>query len=469
MNKSILNVLGICTLSMAAYLIMPASPVLASEMSPIVIKNYKTVDASKFSKPPANLINVVSSSDLNVISEQRSIISNSNSFFSNKIKSGKATDQKKSGRCWMFATLNAMRPAIFKKYNLEDFELSENYLFFWDKLEKANYFLELIISSADRDLSDKELKFFMKDPVPDGGHWNYCTALIEKYGVVPKSEMNETANSEDSTKMNKVLYSLMRKDAQILRDMIKNGAGEAEVLAKKEAMLADVYSILCACLGEPPKKISLRYEDKNKKVSNAKIMTPQEFFKELEFNFDDYVCLLNVPCWKYNEVYEVMNMKNMVEAKGLLMLNVNIDDMKSVASKSIVSGDTVWFSADAGKDMNRTTGLMANNLWDYSSIFNIDIKQDKGNKILYGNLHATHAMLITGVDLSPDKKTVKWQVQNSWGKTRGEDGYFNMYDDWFSENIFQIIVHKKYLTSDMIKNFKGTVNEIPEFDALKGI
>ena len=462
--------LGMTAVSLTAYFtFMPVASVQAEEIKPIIIQNYKTLDTSKFSKPSSDKINTISASDLNIISEQRAIMSKKNSLFSNKIKAGKVTNQKRSGRCWMFATLNAMRPAIFKKYNLEDYELSENYLFFWDKMEKANYFLELIISSADRDLTDREIKFFMKDPVPDGGHWNYTTALIEKYGVVPKTEMDETANSDDSTKMNKVLYFLMRKDAQLLRDMIKNGASKDEVTAKKEAMLAEVYSILCACLGEPPKTISFRYENKDKKVSDDKIMTPQEFFKELNFNFNDYVCLLNVPCWNYGELYEVINMKNVVEAQGMHMLNLNIDDIKSVAVKSILGGDTIWFSADAGKDMNRVTGLMADNLWDYSTLFNVDLKQDKGNKLLYGNLFATHAMLITGVDLNASKKPVKWQVQNSWGKVPGEDGYFNMYDNWFSENVIQVVVHKKYLTPEMSKAFEGKVNEIPEFDPLKGI
>ncbi len=477
MKKTFLKILLMSVCSLPLFF-LSANEALAvnrteTEIRPIVVDMDKgAIDAKAIinlpgAKPAPDKINAVSGNALKNLAERRDAISVTDNLFSSKIKAGKATDQKRTGRCWSFSTLNVLRPIIAKKYNMEDFELSQNYMFFWDKMEKSNFFLELVISSADRDLMDRELRFWLKDPIPDGGHWNYSVALIKKYGVIPKSSMGETEHSNDSRVMNTVLAALLRKDAAILRKMSDNGSSIEEIRLKKQSMLGEIYSILCMCLGQPPQSFSFRYEDKKKKVSEEKIMTPKEFLQDINFNFDDYVCLLNAPNLKIGEIYEIANMKNMIEAPGFTMLNVDIGIIKDAVRKSVSDGEAVWFSADAGRDMNRVSGLMTDNLYDYSQLLNIDLKTTKTDRILYYDTTASHAMVITGVDVKSGK-AAKWLVENSWGKTPGEDGYFIMHDDWFDENVFQAIVHKKYLTKESLDALGKKAIVLPEFDILKG-
>lgn len=415
---------------------------------------------------PQDKINAVSSSNLNTLAEDREVLSRKNSYYSNTLKAGKIQDQKKSGRCWNFSVLNTIRVRIAKKYGIENFELSQNYLLFWDKMEKANYFLELIIGSANEKLYQRELKYFIQHPVDDGGHWHFATDLIQKYGIVPKCEMGETVNSENTSVMNQVLNSLMRKDAQILRHMLADGKSVAEVRAKKVEMLGDVYSILTMCLGTPPKSFNIRYENKDKKVVTLSKVTPLEFYKSLDLNLDDYVALINIPFFEYNKTYEVGNMKNIVESKSLVMLNVDIPAMKNAVKASIKAGEVVYFAADVLRDTDRVTGVMSKDLYNYSNLLGINIDTSKKDRILYFDSMACHAMVFTGFDVV-DGNTIKWQVENSWGEKTGDKGFYTMYDQWFDENVFQIFVNKKYLTDQERKDFEQTPTVIPEFEALK--
>lgn len=426
------------------------------------------LDRLKTGTPPSGSINAVSSHNLKSIAENREILSRYNTVFSDVIKTPGATDQKSTGRCWMFATLNMLRPAVMEKYKMDDFEFSQSYYFFWDKLEKSNLFLETVTATSDLDVMDRKLRFWLDAPIDDGGQWNFSVGLIKKYGAVPKSVMKETAHTENSSSMNRVLATMLRKDAGILRTMIGEGRSAQEINAAKDAMLADVYRVLCMCLGTPPETFEFQYYDKNKKAGKRETFTPREFYeKAVGINLDDYLCVINSPTLQYGELYEIELNTNMVGLGSMQMLNVDMDTLKEATLKSLKDKQTVWFAGDSNIDMSRQ-GVMADGLYDYGAILGINLKTTKKDRILYGDTSVSHAMLLTGVDLKGGRP-VKWKVENSWGKDRGENGFFTMYDDWFNENVFQCILHKKYLKPETVRIADKTPIILPEYDPIRNI
>lgn len=418
------------------------------------------------SRPSEAKINAVSGNNLNVLSAKRSVLTSKDRFFSTKVDTGSVSDQKRSGRCWLFAALSMMSPVVSKKYSLTDFEFSQCYCFFWDKFEKANLFYEMMIKYADKDIMDRNLRVWLKDPICDGGHWTYASDIIEKYGVVPSYAMAETAHSEDTRTMDYVLERLLRKHASEIRKMASEGKSLSELRDYKEKCLSDVYSVLVMCLGEPPKKFDLRFETKDKKITAAKTMTPLEFYKEIGVNLNDYVSLFSNPAWKYNEYYTVENNRNVADAKDLPMINIELSKFKAAAAKSIKAGEPVWFAADASHDMDRVNGVMAKDLYDYSTLLGVDTSMEKREAYLYGSSAANHAMLVTGYD-EKDGKIVKWLVENSWGTKTGDRGFYMMYDNWVDENVYQFIVNKKYLDKDVLDILDKTPIVLPEYDLMR--
>ncbi|MGV8122196.1 MAG: aminopeptidase C [Candidatus Xenobiia bacterium LiM19] len=412
-------------------------------------------------------INAVTPNIINTLVINREMVNKHTNLFSHKIESGKITNQKVSGRCWLFASLNMLRQPMLKKFNVSDFEFSENYLTFWDKMEKANFFLEAIIATSSRNIMDKTVTQLLKEPFEDGGQWNYTVALVKKYGVIPKSAMDESYQSSNTAIMDKIMSSLLRKDAAILRKMHKEGRSDKDQRKKKEAMLVEVYRILVYCLGTPPERFEWRFEDKNKKVSTPKTYTPQEFYKDVVGSvLDDFVFFYSSPTWPFNRLYQIDLDRDMVEAKSMTFINVKMPEMKEIAQKSIQGGDLVLFSCDSGKDMEKETGIMSCGIYDYESLFNIDLSMTKQDRVLYRNSTPSHAMVLSGIDIV-DGKVRKWLVENSWSKERGNDGYFSMYDSWFDEYVYSIIANKKYVSPATLELLKTEPVVLPEDDPLR--
>lgn len=380
-----------------------------------------------------------------------------NRTFSIDLNVGKVADQKRSGRCWMFAALNTMRHAMKAKFNLEpDFELSQNYTFFWDKLEKANYFYENVLKTADLPTSDRKVSWLMTTPQQDGGQWDMMMGIIEKYGAVPKSVMPETYNSSSSSEFNATLNLKLRKDAVELRELVSSKAGADEIQTAKNRMLTEVYRILTYSFGEPPAKFDFEYRDKDKNYHIDRDITPKEFFdKYIGWNLEDYVSIINAPTADkpYNHLYTIDMLGNIVGGRQIRHLNVDMKTFREIAIKQLQAGESVWFGSDVGKSSDRKKGIMNTRLYNEDELFDVDLSMSKAERLDYGQSLMTHAMVLTGVDLV-DGQPTKWKVENSWGDKVGDKGFFVMSDDWMEEYCYQVVVNKKFLPKELQKVFE---------------
>lgn len=368
--------------------------------------------------------------------------------FSIDIDTGKVADQKRSGRCWMFAALNTMRHSMREKLNMkDDFELSQNYTFFWDKLEKSNYFLENVLKTANLPTSDRKVAWLMQTPQQDGGQWDMLVAIIQKYGVVPQAVMPETFNSSNSTEINKQLNLKLRKDAVELRKLVAANASDDEIQKAKEKMLNEIYRMLSYTFGEPPTHFSFEYRDKDNNYHAIQDTTPQEFFKKyVGWNLDDYVSIINAPTADkpFNHMYTVEMLGNVLGGRQVRHLNLDMQTFRQVAIEQLKHGESVWFGSDVGQESDRKKGIMDTHLYHQGELFGVDFSMSKAERLDYGESMMTHAMVLTGVDLVNGQPT-KWKVENSWGDKVGEKGFFVMSDDWMEEFCYQVVVNKKYL------------------------
>lgn len=372
--------------------------------------------------------------------------------FSIDLDTGDVANQKQSGRCWMFAALNTMRHEIKNKFKVpKDFELSQNYTYFWDKLEKANYFYENVLKTAHLPLTDRKVAWLMGTPQQDGGQWDMIVAIIQKYGVVPQSVMPETYNSSKSSEFNRTYNLKLRKDAITLRDLVAKKASEAEIAKQKTSMLSDNYRMLAYSFGEPPTTFDFEYRDADQQYHIKRNLTPQKFFKEyVGWNLDDYVSIINGPTADkpYNQMYTVEMLGNVVDGRQVRHLNVDMDTFRSVALKQLQAGESVWFGCDVGQESERQKGIMDTKLYRKNELFDINFDLTKAQRLDYGESLMTHAMVLTGVDVV-DGQPTKWKVENSWGKKVGNDGFFVMSNDWMNEYCYQVVVNKQYLSTEL--------------------
>ena len=410
-------------------------------------KLYAAYEAnSKF----AAMENAISHNGLLTSLEKRSAAVENTPVFSLDLTKDKVSDQKASGRCWMFAALNTFRHKMIAGFQLEDFELSQAHTFFWDKYEKSNWFLEQVLATADQELTSRKVKFLLDTPQQDGGQWDMVVALFEKYGVVPKSVYPESISSSNSRELNQILNKLLRQDAQILRELVAEGANSSELQAKKEELLQEVFNFLAMNLGLPPRQFDFSYRDKDNHFHSESGLTPLTFYqKYVDLKLADYVSIINAPTANkpYGRSYTVEMLGNVVGSKPVRYLNVEMDRLKELAIAQMQAGETVWFGSDVAQSSNRKAGIMAEGMHDFTASMDIRLTQDKAGRLDYSESLMTHAMVLTGVDLDENGKAKKWKVENSWGEKVGNKGYFVASDAWMDEYTYQIVVRKEFLTA----------------------
>ncbi|MGQ7337318.1 aminopeptidase C [Streptococcus suis] len=413
--------------------------------------------------------NAVSHNGLLKSLETRQSAIDNDYVFSIDLTKDAVSNQKASGRCWMFAALNTFRHKLISDFKLENFELSQAHTFFWDKYEKSNWFLEQIIATADQEIGSRKVKFLLDTPQQDGGQWDMVVALFEKYGVVPKSVYPESISSSASRELNQYLNKLLRQDAQILRDLLAKGASSEEVQVQKENLLQEIFNFLAVNLGLPPRSFDFAYRDKDNVYHRDTNVTPQAFYeKYVGLKLSDYVSIINAPTTDkpYNKSYTVELLGNVVGAPAVRYLNVEMNRLKELAITQLKAGESVWFGSDVGQSSNRQTGIMATNTYDFSSGLGIHFHQDKAGRLDYSESLMTHAMVLTGVDLDDNEQPLKWKVENSWGDKVGDKGYFVASDSWMDEYTYQIVVRKEFLTPEELAAYQAQPQVLAPWDPM---
>ncbi|MDY7602034.1 aminopeptidase C [Streptococcus suis] len=413
--------------------------------------------------------NAVSHNGLLKSLETRQSAIDNDYVFSIDLTKDAVSNQKASGRCWMFAALNTFRHKLISDFKLENFELSQAHTFFWDKYEKSNWFLEQIIATADQEIGSRKVKFLLDTPQQDGGQWDMVVALFEKYGVVPKSVYPESISSSASRELNQYLNKLLRQDAQILRDLLAKGASPEEVQTQKENLLQEIFNFLAVNLGLPPRSFDFAYRDKDNVYHRDTNVTPQAFYeKYVGLKLSDYVSIINAPTTDkpYNKSYTVELLGNVVGAPAVRYLNVEMNRFKELAIAQLKAGESVWFGSDVGQSSNRQTGIMATNTYDFSSGLGIHFHQDKAGRLDYSESLMTHAMVLTGVDLDNNEQPLKWKVENSWGDKVGDKGYFVASDSWMDEYTYQIVIRKEFLTPEELAAYQAQPQVLAPLDPM---
>jgi bleomycin hydrolase len=413
--------------------------------------------------------NAVTQSDIIDVALDRSVVTTTDFTFSTKLDEWEVTNQKQSGRCWMFAALNLFRVGAMKKMNLKDFQFSQNYTFFWDKFERSNWFLQQIIETAPEPRDDRTVAWMLNDPVGDGGQWNMFINLVNKHGLVPQSVMPESFSSSSSRRMNGSLCNKLREGAKTLRDMHACGAEAGAMVAAKEEILEAIWRILCVHLGTPPSTFDWQWNDKDNEFHRDGEMTPQEFAaKYVDVPMNDFVCLVNDPreTSPYGKTFTVDRLGNVVGGAPVIYLNIETDLMKEITMTVLEGGEPVWMGCDVGPQMHRGLGLWDRDLFAYEELYGTEFTMDKAARLEYHQSLMTHAMLFTGVDVV-DGVPRRWRVENSWGGDKsGRKGFYTMNDSWFDEYMFEISANRSRLPGELIAALDEDPIVLPAWDPM---
>jgi len=404
-----------------------------------------------FSANPAYRLaqNAVTRVPVDDVAINREIINNTDHFLSTLLDDWKVTNQEHSGRCWLFAGLNLLRVGAMQKMGLKEFEFSQNYAMFWDKVERANYYLEAIIETAGRDLDDRTMAYLLDSPAEDGGQWNMFVAIVNKHGLVPKAFMPETQSSSDTGAMNSVLRNLLRQGAKSVREAAAGGPEAAR--AAKAEVLRVIYRVLCIHLGTPPERFDWQWTDKEREFHRDGVLTPREFAaRYVTLPIDDFACLVHDPrpSSPPGRTFTVEYLGNVVGAPPVIYLNVAMPVIKDIAARALAGGEPVWFGCDVGKMMSNEYGVWDARLYDFPGVYDTAFTLGKADRLLYHETQMTHAMLFTGVDVL-DGATRKWRVENSWGADKGKDGFYTMNDSWFDDYVFEIAARRSALPAEL--------------------
>ena len=385
--------------------------------------------------------------------------------FSIEIPTDAVTNQKQSGRCWLFAALNVLRHEFAKQNKAKNFMLSQGYLFFWDRIERANIFFNHILETADKPVDDRTVHYYLQAPDTDGGQWHMAVSLIKKYGVVPDYAYGESFTANNTAAFNSALNMKLREDGLILRKLAKDGKDD-EIKEKRAEFLSEVYRMAVIAFGEPTQKFDLEFKDDDGKYHFDGDLTPKDFFNNyFTDDLDDYVVLFNAPDHEFDKLYALPFEDNVEGGTPVEFLNTEIDNLKDAAIKQLEAGETLWFGCDVGKQSDRQKGIMTDNLYQTDTLFDIETKLDKKQRLITGASGSTHAMTLVGVDVV-DGKPRQWKVENSWGNKVGKNGYFVMTDDWFDQYLFKVVVKKKYLPKKLVELAEGKATPVACWDSM---
>lgn len=435
----------------------------------ITTKELQEIQSSFKNDAPTKAIQNVLTGNANIMSNalNHNLQGKIDHYFKYRVDVKGITDQKSSGRCWMFTSMNVLRPSIMEKYSLSEFDFSHNYLYFWDIFEKSNLFLENIIGTAKSASDDRTVTYLFSSPVGDGGVWNLYYNLGEKYGVVPQEVMPETAHSNNTRQMIGLINEKLRAGGYNLRELASKGKKESDLRVEKTSVLKDVYRILSLCLGEPPREFTWRYKTKSGVIKELRNYTPQQFYKEItpeDYSPQNYIMIMNDPTREYYKLYEIQNYKNAIEGINWIYLNLPNEDIKKAALASIKNNEPMYASCDVGKQFNRESGILDLEMYDYESLLGVDLSMDKKARILTRQSGSSHAMTLIGCDTDVSDTPVKWEFENSWGASSGNKGYLTFTDKWFSEYMFRLVVHRKYLDKKAVDCLGQSPIQLPMWD-----
>jgi bleomycin hydrolase len=423
----------------------------------------KGFDAESSNKVAQNAVTNVQLPDLTL---NRELVQDIDDSFSTKLDDWKVTAQMRSGRCWLFATLNLLRVGAMKKMKVKNFEFSQAHIHFWDKFERANHLLESIIETSDRPVDDRTIHFLLSDPIGDGGQWNMATNLIRKHGLVPKSAYPESNSSSATRWMNAELKNILRSSACEIRAIVDGGGSVEEAREHKEKRIADIWNMLCIHLGTPPKTFNWQWRDKDGDFHRNGRMTPQQFAAEfVDIDWEDYVCIVNDPRNEYYQTYTVDFLQNVAGGPPVVYLNVPSKEMKAITQKLLEDGVPVWMGCDVGKEMDRKRGLWDADLFDVEGLYGVEYGMDKADRLRHNQTMMTHAMLFTGVDVVNGRPR-RWRVENSWGSDTGQKGYYTMNDSWYDQYMFEIAAPTSYLNEKMQAGLETDPVVLPAWDPM---
>ena len=452
------------TTIVAALLLAASLPISLSAQGGISADMLKEI--SKAYEGNANdkaIRNALNTTSINVLAENAENMAMIDTHFSDEVRTKGITDQKSSGRCWLFSGLNVLRAKMIDKYDLGDFTFSQNYVFFYDQLEKANLFLQGVIDTKDLPFEDRKVDWLFQNPIGDGGQFTGVSNLITKYGLVPADAMPETLCSNNTSAMSTQIKTLLRQDGLKLRAAGK----KADLTAMKTDMLKEVYRILCLCLGVPPTEFQwARYDSKGNFVSE-KTYTPLSFYKEF-VNADlenNYVMVMNDPTREYFKVYEIDYDRHVYDGENWVYVNLPVEKIKEMAIASIKGNTAMYFSCDVNKFLNSKKGVADLNNYDYASLLGVEFTMNKTERVMTHASGSSHAMTRKAVDIK-NGKPVKWMVENSWGASSGYKGNIIMTDEWFDEYMFRLVVEKQYVPADVMALLKQKPIMLPAWDPM---
>ncbi len=414
--------------------------------------------------------NAINNIDINQLTINNNNQNLNDTYFSNKVNTKSISDQKSSGRCWMFTGMNVLRAKAIAKHNLpSDFQFSQNYTFFWDQLEKANLFLQAIIDTREKPMSDKTVEWLFKNPIGDGGQFTGIANLVSKYGIVPKEVMPESYSSNNTNRMQMLLSLKLREFGLELRSMPTQKTKDIKITLadKKNEMLRTIYRLLVLNLGEPPTEFTWTQKDNSGKPLSTNTFTPASFFQKfVNENFNNYVMLMNDPTREYFKVYEIEYDRHVYDGQNWKYLNLPMEEIAKMAITSIKDSTTLYFSCDVGKFLNRDKGYLDLDNFDYSSLMGTSFGMNKKQRIETFASGSSHAMTLCAVDLDANNNPLKWMVENSWGSSYGFNGYLIMTNEWFNEYMFRLVVEKKYIPDNILKMLDQKPILLPPWDPM---
>lgn len=455
-------------------LLLVASSLLVSAQrkddGAITAQMLRDIQAAQSKTAPTDraLRNALAGTPINTLATNPNNPATSDTYFSNSVPSKGITDQQQSGRCWLFTGLNVLRAKMIKQYDLGAFQFSQAYCFFYDQLEKSNLFLQTVIDYADRPMDDKLVDWLFHNPLSDGGTFCGVQDVVMKYGLVPAEVMPENYSANNTSRMSSILQLKLREWGLTLRRAHANGEKRRDLMARKTEMLATVYHILSICLGEPPTKFTWTMKDSQGRPVHTKEYTPMEFYNEY-IGVDlrnNYVMLMNDPSRPYHKTYTIDMDRHSYDGEQWTFLNLPMEEIKPLAIASIKDSTMMYSSCDVGKCYNSKTGILSLDNYDYASLFGTDFPMNKADRISTFASASSHAMTLMAVDLDEAGQPRKWKVENSWGASAGVAGHLIMTDGWFDEYMFRVVVEKRFVPENLLRESRQKPTLLPAWDPL---